>query len=273
MKFVPSFLFVVTLSGMIILPAFAVSVKENDADAQLQNQAAKARFLDARSEYFRARSVFDASRQQSRQDPSKTPQTFDAAKASLEKTTILVVAYLTSVRTRVQTVKGMEDSDRQALLSELDSDISYLNAKQSVISSTTEREPLISLAVGIRDYWRSSSARTERAMGLVVVARLATITQSFETVKGLVEEELKRRKESGSDVAEIEQLVQIFNSQLTTANEQGSSAAQVYRQLLTPDALESGRPNAKKATEDVKGGLRAADQSLLRIREKLRIAS
>jgi len=123
--------------------------KDTYQDALANYQSNRQDWLTAKSQYRNSKSAADLE------------NALTKAKNHLIKTTNVMMAYLTAVKTRLENTENIDSSLLQSLTAEIDSDISWLQTKQAEINNAANKDDLIAAAATLKSRWDEIKARQQ----------------------------------------------------------------------------------------------------------------
>lgn len=187
---------------------------------------ALANYQDAKQEYLQAVSVYNAARQdyltareklQTVRNVAQIKETFEKAKDFLLKADQTTIKYLTMVRKKVEGATGLSDSERQAALNEIDSDIAWLTNKQAEIQAATTREQIVSLAIQVKNHWQNVRAKVKRITGQILASNVNKVISKLEEIGNRIETAINKAKTAGRNTTQAEAWLAEYKKNLDLA--------------------------------------------------------
>jgi len=233
------------------------------ADAAYQNQtlkekdeAAKAKYQEAWGQYQKEVNFFKAAREnfssartklQKVKNADNTKDLGEKAKSFLGKSISALIKKLEALKSWVLNKRALEESDRQAIASEIDKDIAWLNDK-ALKASTATPEEIKEQARTIRQYWKKHRIWMKKITGQIWAARVNFTIKKAEDFAAKLSAKAQELKAAGKETAQLEAWLLEFSGKISLAKEKYEAAKAKFAEIKA----EPG--------PDFENELRAADE-------------
>lgn len=202
-------------------------VKNNYQEAVTNYQSARQDWLSAKSQYRNSRSTTDLE------------NALTKAKAHMIKVTEVMINYLTAVKNRLQNMKNIDETLLQNLVAEIDSDISWLEGKQTEINNASNKDDLITVASTIRDRWDEIKVRARKYVGSILVGKINIVIAKLEKARDVAHDKINLLKENGQDTTKLENLEADFNQKIDHAKDQLEKARNKFNQISSLEEVRT----------------------------------
>jgi len=184
----------------------AFSFWEENQDLVNQYEAARAEFREAMVAYEQARQNFLLAKEkfEAEKTAENKANLLTEAKNFLLKADIAIIKHLTMIKTKLNSVKGISPEEKAATLTEIESDINWLLAKQTEIKNAKTRIELSSLLKTIRDYWIGVRTKARRITGQIMAARVNVFLVKINEILLKTEKIINEAKAKGRDTTHLE---------------------------------------------------------------------
>lgn len=240
------------------IPAFTNGQTWNEIDA-----AARAEYFKAKDTYSKEVDFYKQSRedfltarqkyQQYKNAPNKA-ELETKAKKFLNNAMSVAVRRLEALRNKAANVRGVSDADRQMILTEIDSDISWLKEKQSLLPAATPQQIKDQAKIAL-EHWDKIRVTAKRISGQLLAARIDFTIGKAETLALELDKEITALKALGKDTAKLEQWLSDFRQKIMLAKEKYQLAQERFKainSLATADKLfTEGHQFIKQANQYV----------------------
>jgi len=224
-KIISIFAILVVLLGVIGQTAFALTLKERDANAKAKYQQAKDQYLkevnfykNTRQDFLKARTKY----QQFKNTENKEALE-NAARNQLEKAVTSLIKRLEVIKTWVSNRGALGEAEKQAIITEIDEDIIWLKERESKVQIASVAE-IKEAAKEIRDYWKNHRAKVKRVIGEIWAARINFVITKAEKFSIQVSAKIQELKTAGKDTSQLEAWLADFNQKLVLAKEKYEAA-------------------------------------------------
>ena len=228
---------ILILVGMTIFSlsasiAWAKTLRERDQEARAKYQAARQQYLKEVNWWRTTRQQFLQARAKYRQFKNAENKAAyeEAARNFLERTVEVLIKKLESLKNWVSNRRALSESERQAIVAEIDQDIAWLQDKKSGIATASPAQ-IKEKAKVIRDYWRNHRIFVKRIIGQIWGARLDWVIERFETVSSKISAKIDELKAAGKDTSQLEAWLTDFNQKIEIAKEKREKARAKYQAI------------------------------------------
>ena len=228
---------ILILVGMTIFSlsasiAWAKTLRERDQEARAKYQAARQQYLKEVNWWRTTRQQFLQARAKYRQFKNAENKAAyeEAARNFLERTVEVLIKKLESLKNWVSNRRALSESERQAIVAEIDQDIAWLQDKKSGIATASPAQ-IKEKAKVIRDYWRNHRIFVKRIIGQIWGARLDWVIERFETVSSKISAKIDELKAAGKDTSQLEAWLTDFNQKIEIAKEKREKAREKYQAI------------------------------------------
>lgn len=268
------------LVGVMVLGLFASAASAKTL--RERDQEARAKYQTARQQYLKEVNWWKTSRQQFQQAGTKYRQFKNAenkaayeeqARVFLEKTVNVLIRKLESLKNWVSNRRALPESERQAIVAEIEQDINWLENKKPGIATASPAQ-IKEKAKEIREYWKNHRVKVKRIIGQIWAARLSWAIERFETVSSKIAAKIGELKAAGKDTSQLEAWLTDLNQKIEIAKEKRDRAREKYQAI---SSLADANQLFKQAHQFIKEAnqyLRDAHQKLVDIvKEMKRLAA
>jgi len=262
-KFIIRCLVGVMALGLLASAASATSLRTRHQEARAKYQAARAQYLKEVNWWKTTRQQFVNARAKYRKfkNAGNKAAYEKQARVFLEKTVNVLIKKLESLKNWVSNRPSLPESERQAIVAEIEQDINWLKSKKSGIATASPAQ-IREKAKEIREYWRNHRVRVKRIIGQIWAARLGWAIERFESVSSKVSAKIEELKAAGKDTSQLEAWLADFNQKIETAKEKKDKAREKYQAI---SSLADANQFFKQAHQFIK----EANQSLREAHKKL----
>ncbi len=215
--------------------AFAQTLAEANDTAVQKYQDAKAAYSAAKDAYAQARQDWIAARDRYRE--LKSEENFesarDAVKNFLMKADLRLIKHAEVLKARAEVVSGIEESERAAIIAELDSIISGLESLQDEINAIETAEDARNVIQKVREKWNDIRAKTKRIVGEILAAKVNWVIAKAETLADRIDAKISSLKANGKDTTNLEAWVADFRSKIELAKEKYEAAKAKFAQITS----------------------------------------
>ncbi len=256
------------LVGVMILGLFASIVSAKSL--RERHQEARAKYQAARQQYLKEVNWWKTTRQQFVNARAKYRKLKNAenkaayeeqARKFLKKTIDVLIKKLESLKNWISNRPSLPESERQAIIAEIEQDINWLKNKKPEISTASPVQ-IKEKVKEIREYWRNHRVKVKKIIGQIWAARLSWTIEKFETVSLKVAGKIDELKAAGKDTSQLETWLTDFNQKIETAKEKRDKAKEKYQAI-------SSLTDANKFFKQLHQFIKEANQCLRTARKKL----
>lgn len=248
--------FFILLIGILLLPSALVSAQALEATdvsvaatttatppttvAGTAAVTASNAYQDAKSNYQSALNNYQTARQnwiiaknqyQSSTSAADLETALSAAKTHLLNVTDVMIKNLTTVKTTIENMENMDEALKQSFIAEIDSDISWLESKQTEINNIANKDDLIAIVHTIRTRWDEIKARVIKYIGNILAAKTDATIGKLVKAKDAVRDKINILQENGQNTTELEQLVSDYEAKIELAKTQYQNAKDRFNQI------------------------------------------
>lgn len=219
--------FVGVLFVISMISYAAVADDTNTTAAEKYNEL-KQKYSDAKNAYEHARSEFLAAKDaylKLRSIKNKTNIT-DNARIFLTKTLDRMIAHLELIKTKVENMKPLDETERSEIIADISGYITYFESKKTEVSTATTMEQLRIISQDIKSKWLEARKGIRRALGLVLNAGIKALLDKGENFSARIQARIDALKARGVDTAALESMLSDFKSHLALAKENYDAAKQ-----------------------------------------------
>jgi len=220
------------LAGVIGTTSFGQTLKERD-------EAAKAKYQQAWGQYQKEVNFYKSARQDFLNAKTKYQQfknaenkkaLEDAARNYLEKAVTSLIKRLETIKNWVSNRGALPESEKQAIIAEIDQDINWLNERLPKIQ-TASPDQIKEEAKTVRQYWKTHRVRVKRIIGEVWAARINFVIGKAESFSSKVSAKIDELKAAGKDTSQLEAWLADFNQKLALAKEKYAAAKAKFQEI------------------------------------------
>ncbi len=231
------------LVGIMGTTAFAQTLKERDTAAKAKYQQSQGQYQKEVNFYKSARQDFLNAKTKYQQfkntDNKKALE--DNARNYLEKIVSSLIKRLEAIKNWVTNRGALPESERQAIMAEIDQDIAWLNARLPNIQ-TASPDQIKEEAKTVRQYWKTHRVRVKRIIGEVWAARINFVITKAESFSSEVSAKITELKAAGKDTSQLEAWLADFNQKLALAKDKYAVAKAKFQEI-------KGEPGFDPVTE------------------------
>ncbi len=224
----------VFLLSLVPAISFATNSSQNE-EATASYKRAKENFLNAISDYKKAKENFRAAKTAfiANKSEKNREEALEKAKNALTKACDSMINYLEALKNKASGIKKIAQEERTEIISQLDTEISWVNSKKDEINNITNREDLVSFVKEIRAHWKDIRVMAKRVTGQILNAKITYLIDRFQKTANKVSQKITELKSQGKDTTEIEKLLEDFNSKIALAKEKHDAAAAKFIEIKT----------------------------------------
>lgn len=222
---IPVFVGLVFVISMI---SYIVAADDTNATATEKYNELKQKYLNAKNAYEQARSNFLGAKDaylRLRSAKNKTNLT-DTARIFLEKTLDRMIAHLELIKEKAENMKPLDETERNEIVAELSSYITYFESKKTELAEATTIEQLRTISQDIRSKWLEVRKGIRRALGLVLNLRIKALVDKGENISARIQTRIDALKAQGIDTTALESMLNDFKNHLALAKENYEAAKQ-----------------------------------------------
>jgi len=220
------------LVGAIGTTAFAKTLKERDEAAKAKYQQSWGQYQKEVNWYKNARQDFlnAKTKYQQFKNAENKKALEDAARNYLEKVVSSLIKRLETIKNWVSNRGALPESEKQAIIAEIDQDINWLNEKLPKIQ-TASPDQIKEEAKTVRQYWKTHRVRVKRIIGEVWAARINFVIGKAESFSSEVSAKIDELKAAGKDTSQLEAWLADFNQKLALAKEKYAAAKAKFQEI------------------------------------------
>lgn len=198
---------------------------------------AQGTYQGAREEYIRAVETFRTAREdfltakeklKDSRTAAQNKETLEKAKNFLLQADKTAIYYLRMVRIKIETVESVSENEKQAALTEIDSDILWLTNKQTEIEMANSREALVLLAQEVKNHWQKVRVDVKRISGEILAGKANFVLAKLTNVEKKVAEAIDRARINGRDVEQLETWLSDYKKKINLAEEKYQAAKEKF---------------------------------------------
>ena len=218
--------------GLFAPVAFARTLRERDQEAKAKYQAARQQYLKEVNWWKTTRQQFLEARAKYRQFKNTENKAAyeEQARNFLEKTIDVLIRKLESLKNWVSNRRALPESEREAMVAEIEQDINWLQEKKSGIPTASPAQ-IKEKAEEIREYWKNHRLKVKRIIGQIWTARLSWAIERFETVSSKIAAKIDELKAAGKDTSQLEAWLADFNQKIEIAKGKRDKAREKYQAI------------------------------------------
>lgn len=224
---------VIVLLMMTTMSA-AVSASIPD-DAKSSYQKAKDYFDEVVPFYLSARSDWSIARNRLRQhrNPANIENATDAAKEFLDKAAEALAAYLNKLARYVEGESVLGDQEKEAIVSQLEEYITWIEEKQSQIPEIETLRELREIIQTVRNEWKEIRRYVKDTIGRILSAKLDWLINRAEDIADKLEDIIERLEDLEKPVDDLKLLLEDVREKIELAKDSYNSAKDRYEQIQT----------------------------------------
>jgi len=264
---------VVLLLVLCIGVAYAQPLKEwNEAAIQKYNNA-KAEYLKIKGFYEDAREDWLTARNKYMQykNSENLENALEKGKDYLLKADQTLVKYLEMISAYVEGEPSLSDTERENILNELDSYITWLEQKQPEIEDATTKKELVEIAETVRNKWMEIRPTTKRIVGQIMNAKVLWLINKAETASDKVDNTIEKLKEQGKDTTALEAWLEDFNTKIDLAKQKHQAAKEKYAEIKdvkdADELLRQGDEFVREANQYLKSAYKDLKEIVKELRK------
>lgn len=229
-KFIICCLVGIMILGLFASFACAKSLRQRSRDVRVRYHAARQQYLKEVNWWKTTRRQFLNARAKYRKfKNAENKAAYEKqARNFLEKTIDVLIRKLESLKTWISNRKALSESERQAIVAEIEQDINWLKNKKPGISTASPAQ-IKEKAKEIKEYWKNHRVKVKKIIGRIWAARLRWVIDRFEVVSSKVSAKIEELKASGKDTSQLESWLADFNQKIEVAKEKRDRAREKYQ--------------------------------------------
>lgn len=235
MKNIFKALILFTVLAVLIEGAFLVSaqtLKERDTQARARYQEARSQYLREVNFYKNARQDFLNARTKYQQfkNAENKKALEDTARNFLEKTVSSLIKKLETIKNWVSHRRVLSETEKQAIIIEIDQDINWLNEKLPKIQ-TASFDQTKEEAKTVREYWKTHRLKVKKIIGQIWAARINFIIAKAESFSAKVDAKIQELKIAGRDTTQLEAWLADVTQKISLAKEKFQAAKEKFQAI------------------------------------------
>ncbi|MEW6528659.1 MAG: hypothetical protein AB1391_02105 [Candidatus Micrarchaeota archaeon] len=203
-------------------------------------EAAKEKYRSMKAEYIQVKNVYADAKQDwiiakdryiQYKNAENLANALDKAKNFMSKACNTMEKYLRMARVRVETITGIDETERTNTLAEIDADIAGIQQIKTDVESATTKEDLKNAANKVKNKWNDVKVHVKRFVGKILSAKIDYILDKADDVSKRIQTKIDELKIRGADTVELEALLVDFNSKVALAEGQYELAKAKFGQI------------------------------------------
>ncbi|MBL7053678.1 hypothetical protein ISS06_00550 [Patescibacteria group bacterium] len=154
----------------------------------------------------------------------------DSARDYLKKTILVLIKKTESINDWVSNDKSIEDQEKNNIITELDSDISWLNSMVDNIDEATQEQVKVK-AKEVKDYWKEHRVKMKKITGQIMASRISFLIKKSELISTKISSRIEKLKQAGKDVSAIEAIPNVLNEKINLAKVKATSAKSTFSSI------------------------------------------
>jgi hypothetical protein len=200
---------------------------------------AKSDYKDARGQYIKERAFYKESRKQFLEERKKIKilkneknqaRYEKAVKNHLEKVINVLIAKLNRIEAWVNNRKALSATEKQKIISEINSDKVWLEKKKNGLDEASKEE-IRANAKEVREYWKKSRVNIKKVVGQVLLNRVENAVDKAGIAATRIEEAINKAKDNGKDVSNAEKLLADLKIKVSSAKNEVDNARQSFSRI------------------------------------------
>lgn len=239
-KIIAIFIVLVMLAGIFGSLASAQTLQQKDAETKAKYNQAKQVYMNEVNAYKTAKQSFLNAKgkyQQLKNADNKAAYE-EQAKSFLTKSIAVAISYLETARNKVQYVRGISETERSAILADIDQDIIWLKERQNRVQTATATQ-IQEEAKAVRDYWLEIRVSVKRYVGEIFSARINFLITKAKTFGTKIDAKIDELKAAGKDTTQLESWLTQFNQNIAKAEEKYNAAKAKFQAITTKANADS----------------------------------
>ncbi len=256
------------VGAVLVMAVFLLSMASTVTAQSLGqwDETAKQKYNTAKSEYLQVAGFYEDARHDwiTARDRYRAYKTADNGEDALEKgkefllnADKALVAHLEMVSAYVEGEPCLNDTERENIISELNTYIKWLEEKQPEIENATTKQELTDIAGTVRNKWWEIRPATKRIVGHVMNTKVLWVITNAESAADKTADAIEQLKGQGKDTTDLEAWLNDFNTKIDIAKEKHQAAKEKYaaiRNVRDADRLfREGNAYVKEANQYLRG--------------------
>lgn len=232
------------------------------SEASVESSLSERSYIEARQRYMEAKQDY----QEARQDFIDARNIYQREKNELRLRDVILklqnflirsdqtmVSYLQDVKLRVSSNENIDAQTKANIISDIDEDISWLEAKQSEINGATTKQELISLSRQLKDKWDEIKPKHKIIAGIYYVHRIDGLLNKADRISDRIQNVIDEIKDQGKDTTRLEELLLDFDLKISEAATARQKAIETFGSIDDRSDVElrvsEGRVYIQQANE------------------------
>lgn len=262
-----------TISITALAPsmAFADTLQEKDQDLKENYENAKNKYQNendfirqARENYLQTKKVFEAYKNA---DNKKALE--DAARKYIELIIQRMSRRLETIKTWANNRESLGDAEKQAIATEVNNDVAWLNTQLEKIPTATGEE-IKSIINTIRGYWLIHASDLKKLIGQVESARVESAITKSQNFSDTVSSSIDKLKDEGKDTTQLEAWLDTYDKNIALAQDSYEKAQEKYKEIETGAEFDAMFKNFTAYLRGAQKYLIEAHNQLVQIVQELR---
>lgn len=230
--------FAILLTSMTVLGpadfALAVTGKEKAQEAAVREALQRMNAVQQMNvdRYNASQQLFQTVQEKTKAVKTEQGKAELAATAKMLLTNALdaMIGHVETLQTKVQQLRGVTESDRTALLSELQPNLAWLTEQRARAASGAPAD-IKRQASDVRAQWPSIRADVKRVTGGLRAARIHTLNTTMEGYVKTLEDGISTFTSAGKNTGKLQSLLATYKNKAATVAAQYNQAVLVFQQI------------------------------------------
>ncbi|MBS3136827.1 hypothetical protein J4232_00200 [Candidatus Woesearchaeota archaeon] len=202
---------------------------------------AKEKFEDAEKKYKEQKDQFSEVKEKLKACKNDNPSeeckqlqqlAVEKAKRVVQHSIELLTNHLEKIKERINENENIADEEVTKITTEIDAQIKLLSELSARVEAAKTKDEIKSLAKGIQDIWRNYKHKAESHALNVANAKILGVVERSEKVEDKFQCVLNQLESEGKDTAEIDALVERYNTMITSARENYAKARESFKNAI-----------------------------------------
>jgi len=263
------------LMGLVLNSVMAQSLTQLD-------QNVRTTYKSVRDNYISAKNVYETARQDYVQAINAYKRARNAANLAVAKERAVnflvnganrVIRQLEWLKVKVESLQGISEERRTAIINEIDSDINALiNIKDDLSDGDVDREEIVSVGRAIKNKWEEVQAAVKRITGHILAAKVNYVINKAERLYEQIRDRAEVLEGEGKNVTRLLTWLDEFETNIETAKENVELGREKFQEITTLAQADSFFREANQRIERANRYVRNAYVRLVRLAKELRRA-
>lgn len=222
---IKNFIIIFFLSLILIAnPIFAYRVWEGE-NFQSKFNAARNNYLESLNIYKKSREKYleTLNRYKALQCKDENPkcqelksETIEKAKLYLQRVTSSMIRFLNVLKVKVENIRVIKEEDKKKIISEIESDLNWLKAKEEEIGSFDTIEKITNFSENLKNFWRDEEVKIKKWVETLIYWKIEVVTEKIEEIISKIQDRINELDKEGYDIAEIQGYLDEAKANLNT---------------------------------------------------------